>query len=100
MIDDVLFSSQDTTQDQLSDMASWKNSKLMTFDSQNAHVKTHFNDQLVVLLREVRQLQSLGFPIKRDVLIEVETANKFYRSVNLLRFEQSVGNTSLDVFLL
>ncbi len=35
-------------------MANWKNSKLMTFDSQNLHVKTHFNDQLVVLLREVR----------------------------------------------
>ncbi len=62
-------------------MANWKNSKLMTFDSQNLHVKTHFNDQLVVLLREVRQLQSLGFPIKRDILTEVETATKFYRSV-------------------
>jgi hypothetical protein len=34
-------------------MAAWKNSKLMTFDSQNLHVKTHFNDQLVALLREV-----------------------------------------------
>jgi dynein heavy chain 2 len=35
-------------------MSTWKNSKLMTFDSQNLHVKTHFNDQLVALLREVR----------------------------------------------
>ncbi|GFH11886.1 DHC7 protein [Haematococcus lacustris] len=33
-------------------MGTWKNSRLMTFDSQNLHVKTHFNDQLVVLLRE------------------------------------------------
>ncbi len=45
---------QDATADAMADMASWKNSKLMTFDSQNLHVKTHFNDQLVVLLREVR----------------------------------------------
>jgi len=67
------------TQEQLSSMAAWKNSKLMTFDSQNHHVKTHFNDQLVVLLREVRQLQSLGFSIKRNILNEVETANRFYR---------------------
>lgn len=51
--------SQETTYDQLSNMASWKNSKLMTFDSQNLHVKTHFNDQLVVLLREVRACMSL-----------------------------------------
>ncbi|KAJ9505745.1 hypothetical protein QJQ45_029246, partial [Haematococcus lacustris] len=67
------------TQESLSDMGTWKNSRLMTFDSQNLHVKTHFNDQLVVLLREVRQLQSLGFPIRKEIMYEVETANKFYR---------------------
>lgn len=39
-------------------MTSWKNSKLMSFDSQNHHVKTHFNDQLVVLLREVSVLST------------------------------------------
>jgi len=27
----------------------------------------------------VRQLQSLGFTIKRNILIEVETANRFYK---------------------
>ncbi len=27
----------------------------------------------------MRQLQSLGFNIKREILTEVETANKFYR---------------------
>nr|BBC28429.1 cytoplasmic dynein 1b heavy chain [Yamagishiella unicocca] len=65
--------------EELSEMANWKNSKLMTFDSQNSHVKTHFNDQLVLLLREVRQLQSLGFGVRKDILNEVEIANKFYR---------------------
>ncbi|GFR50179.1 hypothetical protein Agub_g12346, partial [Astrephomene gubernaculifera] len=70
---------QDWMSEELSDMASWKNSKLMTFDSQSSHVKTHFNDQLVLLLREVRQLQSLGFPVRKEILNEVEVANKFYR---------------------
>lgn len=67
--------------EELGEMANWKNSKLMTFDSQNSHVKTHFNDQLVLLLREVRQLQSLGFGVRKDILNEVEIANKFYRWV-------------------
>lgn len=49
-------SPQEATQERLQDMASWKNSKLMTFDAANLHVKTHFNDQLVVLLREVGEL--------------------------------------------
>ncbi|KAG2426397.1 hypothetical protein HYH02_014824 [Chlamydomonas schloesseri] len=70
---------EDYMSDELGDMANWKNSKLMTFDSQNSHVKTHFNDQLVLLLREVRQLQSLGFGVRKDILNEVEVANKFYR---------------------
>lgn len=60
-------------------MSQWKNSRLMTFDSQNSHIKTHFNEQVVMLLREVRQLQSLGLPIKKEVLLEVDTAAKFYR---------------------
>nr|BCL66104.1 cytoplasmic dynein 1b heavy chain [Volvox africanus] len=70
---------EDWMSEELGEMATWKNSKLMTFDSQNSHVKTHFNDQLVVLLREVRQLQSLGYGIRKDILNEVEVANKFYR---------------------
>ena len=67
------------TQQQLENMSSWKNNRLMTFDSQNSHIKTHFNEQVVVLLREVRQLQSLSLPIKREILAEVDTAAKFYR---------------------
>lgn len=32
---------------------------------------------------QVRQLQSLGFSIRRDILTEVETANKFYKWVGV-----------------
>nr|ADI46856.1 DHC1bf [Volvox carteri f. nagariensis] len=70
---------EDWISEELDDMANWKNNKLMTFDSQNSHIRTHFNDQLVLLLREVRQLQSLGFGIRKDIINEVEVANKFYR---------------------
>lgn len=47
------FGVQALTRSQLAEMVKWQNSKLMTFDSHNLHIKTHFNDQLVVLLREV-----------------------------------------------
>ena len=81
----------------LADMAAWKNKSLLSFDAAPAangaggaapanggsrHVKTHFNDALVGLLREVRQLQALGLGAKREVLAEVEVANKFYRWVH------------------
>jgi hypothetical protein len=33
----------------------------------------------MLLVVQVRQLQSLGFPMKRDVLQEVETAQRFYK---------------------
>lgn len=66
-------------QSQLQDMSSWKTSRLMTIDAANSHVKCHFSEALVGLLREVRQLQALGFTIRREVLAEVDTASKFYR---------------------
>jgi hypothetical protein len=37
-------------------MAKWETGRLMTFDEKNSHVKTHFSDGLVVILREVGQL--------------------------------------------
>ncbi len=70
---------QAATQQALSAMAAWKDSQLMTFDAKNAHVRTHFSEALVVLLRQVRQLQALGFSVRREILAEVDTANKFYR---------------------
>lgn len=60
-------------------MASWKTSRLMTFDAANSHIRCHFNEALVGLLREVRQLQALRFNVRREILQEVETAGKFYR---------------------
>jgi dynein heavy chain 2 len=60
-------------------MTSWKTSRLMSYDAVTSHIRCHFSEELVGLLREVRQLQALGFTIKRNVLVEAETAQKFYR---------------------
>jgi hypothetical protein len=74
-----LFSPQDGVRSQLADMASWKSSRLISFDAASSHVRCQFSEGLVGLLREVRQLQALGFGLRRELLAEVETAGKFYR---------------------
>jgi dynein heavy chain 2 len=65
-------------------MASWKSSRLMSFDAASSHVRCQFSEGLVGLMREVRQLQALGFGMRRELLAEVETAGKFYRWVGLV----------------
>ena len=80
------------TQQQLDNMSQWKNSRLLTFDSQNSHIKMHFNEQIVVLLREVRQLQSLGMTMPKEILQEVDTATKFYRYGMVLKQSASFYN--------
>lgn len=64
---------------QLADAASWKSSRLMAVDAASSHVRCQFSEGLVGLLRDVRQLQALGFSMRRELLAEVETAGKFYR---------------------
>jgi dynein heavy chain 2 len=73
---------QDDVRSQLADMASWKSSRLMSFDAASSHVRCQFSEGLVGLLREVRQLQALGFGMRRELLAEVDTAGKFYRWVD------------------
>ncbi|WIA17572.1 hypothetical protein OEZ85_014399 [Tetradesmus obliquus] len=70
---------QEDVLSQLADAASWKSSRLMAVDAASSHVRCQFSEGLVGLLREVRQLQALGFSMRRELLAEVETAGKFYR---------------------
>jgi dynein heavy chain 2 len=72
---------QEDTLAQLQDMASWKTSRLMSFDSVSSHIRCHFNELLVGLMREVRQLQGLGYRMKQELSAEVDTAAKFYRCI-------------------
>lgn len=43
---------------------------------------------------QVRQLQSIGFGVSRDILAEVDTANKFYRHGLLLKQVVNFYNNS------
>jgi dynein heavy chain 2 len=60
-------------------MASWKTSRLMSFDAVSSHICCHFNEVLVGLMREVRQLQGLGYRMKQQLSNEVDIAARFYR---------------------
>lgn len=65
--------------DQLHEMASWKTSRLMSFDAVSGHIRCHFNELLVGLMREVRQLQGLGYRMTPELTAEVQVASRFYR---------------------
>lgn len=43
---------------------------------------------------QVRQLQATGFAVRRDILAEVDTANKFYRHGLLLKQVVNFYNNS------
>ena len=43
---------------------------------------------------QVRQLQSIGFAVSKDILAEVDTANKFYRHGLLLKQVVNFYNNS------
>ncbi|KAK9815706.1 hypothetical protein WJX72_008353 [[Myrmecia] bisecta] len=73
------------TMDQLDEIKLDPSGRLLQVDPNTGHINLHYSEQLVVLLREVRQLQALGFLIRREVLAEVETAAKFYRHSLVLK---------------
>ncbi|KAK3283536.1 hypothetical protein CYMTET_8768 [Cymbomonas tetramitiformis] len=91
---------QDSLNDRLMDIKLEKTGKLMDLDSKEGHVKLHYNSELVTLLREVRQLAALGFPIRRDVAAETDTARKFYRHGMVLKqvanFYNDIGTQMID----
>lgn len=70
---------QEDTLSQLQDMASWKTSRLMSFDAVSSHIHCHFNELLVGLMREVRQLQGMGYRMQQELSTEIDIAARFYR---------------------
>jgi hypothetical protein len=75
----VWCTSQDALSAQLSDVARWRSSQLMTVDVSSRHVRMYFSDTLMKMLQEVRQVQALGFSCSSEVLREVKTASSFLR---------------------
>lgn len=53
--------------------------RIFEFDRVDGHVITGFSDELVALLRDVRQMKALGVRLDRALEAEVATAEKFYK---------------------
>lgn len=58
---------------------------VMDLDHVDGRLKIQYSDRLVSLLREVRQLSALGFPIPAKIQQAANTADKFYRQANVLK---------------
>lgn len=57
----------------------------MDLDHVDGRLKIQYSDRLVSLLREVRQLSALGFPIPAKIQQAANTADKFYRQAIVLK---------------
>ena len=64
--------------------------KLMELGHRDGKLRVHYGDKLVTLLREVRQLSSLGFTIPSKIQQTANTAQKFYRHGVILKQVQWV----------
>lgn len=60
-------------------------SRVMDLDHADGRLKIHYSDRLVSLLREVRQLSALGFPVPAKIQQAANTADKFYREAIVLK---------------
>ena len=57
----------------------------MELGHRDGKLKVNYSDQLVTLLREVRQLSALGFAVPAKVQHAANTAQKFYRQGVILK---------------
>uniref|UniRef100_A0AAV2J329 Cytoplasmic dynein 2 heavy chain 1 n=1 Tax=Knipowitschia caucasica TaxID=637954 RepID=A0AAV2J329_KNICA len=68
-------------------------SRVMDLDHADGRLQIHYSDRLVSLLREVRQLSALGFPIPARIQQAANTADKFYRQAIVLKQVAHFYNT-------
>ncbi|XP_077466766.1 cytoplasmic dynein 2 heavy chain 1 isoform X1 [Stigmatopora argus] len=67
--------------------------RVMELDHADGRLKIHYSDRLVILLREVRQLSALGFPIPAKIQLAANTADKFHRQAIVLKQVANFYNT-------
>ena len=72
----------------------------MDLDHVDGRLKIQYSDRLVSLLREVRQLSALGFPIPAKIQQAANTADKFYRQAIVLKQVSVHVKTHKHIFLL
>uniref|UniRef100_A0AAQ5YAS5 Dynein heavy chain tail domain-containing protein n=1 Tax=Amphiprion ocellaris TaxID=80972 RepID=A0AAQ5YAS5_AMPOC len=87
---------EDWSRDILSGLADPKSgisNRVMDLDHVDGKLKIQYSDRLVSLLREVRQLSALGFPIPAKIQQAANTADKFYRQAIVLKQVAHFYNT-------
>ena len=57
----------------------------MELSHADGKLNVHYSERLVTLIREVRQLAALGFPIPTKIQSTADVANKFYRHGVILK---------------
>jgi dynein heavy chain 2 len=70
-----------------------KTGRLMELDYGDGHLKVNFSDELITLIREVRQLSALGFPVPSKIHSLATSAQKFYRYGVILKQVANFHNT-------
>uniref|UniRef100_A0A665UBA6 Dynein cytoplasmic 2 heavy chain 1 n=1 Tax=Echeneis naucrates TaxID=173247 RepID=A0A665UBA6_ECHNA len=67
--------------------------RVVDLDHMDGRLKIQYSDRLVSLVREVRQLSALGFPIPAKIQQAANTADKFYRQAIVLKQVAHFYNT-------
>ncbi|XP_022103094.1 cytoplasmic dynein 2 heavy chain 1-like isoform X1 [Acanthaster planci] len=67
--------------------------RLMEFDTKNQELKVSYSERLVTLIREVRQLQALGYPVAAKIQHTAAIAQKFYKHGVILKQVAHFHNT-------
>ncbi|KAJ3130163.1 Cytoplasmic dynein 2 heavy chain 1 [Nowakowskiella sp. JEL0407] len=74
-------------------LALQQNGQLMELDYNDGKLRVNYSDRLVTLLREVRQLLALGFPVPAKIQQLADNAQKYYRHGLVLKQVSHFYNT-------
>lgn len=73
--------------------------KLMELQHKKGTLRVNYSDRLVRLLREVRQLTGLGYPVPAKIQHCATTAHKFYKHAIILKqVHHPIQNTKTAFF--
>ncbi|KAJ3022561.1 Cytoplasmic dynein 2 heavy chain 1 [Thoreauomyces humboldtii] len=84
---------EDAVADSEGPMALKQAGRLMDLDYTDGKLKVNFSDQLVTLIREIRQLLSMGFGVPTQLQKVAETAQRYYRHGVVLKQVAHFYNT-------
>ena len=70
--------------------------RLMEFETKNNELMVSYSERLVTLMREVRQLQALGYPVAAKIQHTAAIAQKFYKHGVILKQVHSQVNLKVS----